>query len=50
MAAAYAMLVALVIKLFACTLQQKLLGENLRRSVAVRKFVGINSNPNPNSP
>ena len=43
MAAAYAMLVALVIKLFACTLQQKLLGENLRRSVAVRKFVGINS-------
>jgi len=43
MGAAYAMLVALVIKLLACTLQQKLIGENLRRSVAVRKFVGINS-------
>ena len=43
MAAAYAMIVALAIKLLACSLQQKLIGENMRRSVAVRKFVGINS-------
>ena len=43
LAAAYAMLVALAIKLLACSLQQKLIGENMRRSVAVRKFVGINS-------
>ena len=42
-AAAYAAAVALVIKVCACAMQQKLLGENLRRSVAVRKFVGINS-------
>ena len=35
MAAAYAMLVALVIKLFACTVLQMLLGDNLLRSVAV---------------
>ena len=37
------MIVALAIKLLACSLQQKLIGENMRRSVAVRKFVGINS-------
>ena len=42
-AAAYAIGVAFCIKLGACALQQKLIGETLGRSVAVRKLVAINS-------
>lgn len=41
---AYAAAVSLALKLLACTLQQKLIGENLSHHVSVRKFVGINSN------
>lgn len=39
----YSIAVSLLLKLFACTLQQKLIGENLSNSVKVRQFVGINS-------
>jgi hypothetical protein len=42
-AAFYAMLVAYCIKLGACAMQQKLIGGQLRRSVAIRSAVGINS-------
>eukprot|EP00567_Pseudictyota_dubia_P016077 CAMPEP_0197436476 /NCGR_PEP_ID=MMETSP1175-20131217/3917_1 /TAXON_ID=1003142 /ORGANISM="Triceratium dubium, Strain CCMP147" /LENGTH=900 /DNA_ID=CAMNT_0042965775 /DNA_START=350 /DNA_END=3052 /DNA_ORIENTATION=+ len=41
---AYAAAVSLALKLLACTLQQKLIGENLSHYVSVRQFVGINSN------
>ena len=40
----YAMVVSLALKLLACTLQQKLIGGLLKSSVAVRQFVGVNSN------
>ena len=40
---AYGAVVALVLKLLACTLQQKLIGENLSQVVSVRQFVGINT-------
>merc|ERR1712038_1283641 len=40
----YAMGVSLALKLLACTLQQKLIGGLLQNSVAVRQFVGVNSN------
>mmetsp|Transcript_20778 Transcript_20778/g.60442 ORF Transcript_20778/g.60442 Transcript_20778/m.60442 type:complete len:916 (-) Transcript_20778:1865-4612(-) len=41
---AYAAAVSLALKLLACTLQQKLIGDNLSHYVSVRQFVGINSN------
>ncbi len=40
----FAMGVSLALKLLACTLQQKLIGGLLQNSVAVRQFVGVNSN------
>lgn len=40
----YAMLVSLLLKLLACTLQQKLIGGMLSGSVTVRKFCAVNSN------
>lgn len=40
---AYASAVSLILKLAACTLQQKLIGENLAQYTSVRKLVGINS-------
>ena len=40
---AYAAAISLALKLVACTVQQKLIGENLARYVAVRKLVQINS-------
>ena len=40
----YAAVVSLLLKLVACAVQQKLIGENLARYVSVRKLVGINSN------
>lgn len=40
---AYSAGVSLVIKLVACTCQQKLIGEPMRKSVWVRKTVGINT-------
>jgi hypothetical protein len=42
-AAFYAIGVAFCIKLGACALQQKLIGESLGRSITVRKLVAINS-------
>ena len=39
----YAFCVSLGLKLVACTVQQKLIGENLAGLVSVRKVVGINS-------
>lgn len=42
-AVVYCIVVSLVLKLVACTLQQKLIGEQLSGSVTVRKMVGINS-------
>ena len=39
----YACAVSLLLKLFACTIQQKLIGENLGGSIAVKQMVGINS-------
>ena len=39
----YATGVSLALKLLACALQQKMIGENLSNSVAVRQLVGINS-------
>jgi hypothetical protein len=36
--------VSLALKLLACTLQQKMIGGLLQNSVAIRQFVGINSN------
>ncbi|KAL9188273.1 hypothetical protein ACHAXT_006651 [Thalassiosira profunda] len=40
---AYSCAVGLCLKLFACALQQKMIGENLSHYVKVRQFVGINS-------
>lgn len=40
----YALAVSLLLKLLACTLQQKLIGGMLSGSVKVRKFCAINSN------
>lgn len=40
---AYATGIALVLKLIASAMQQKLIGENLSGYVSVRQFVGINS-------
>ncbi|CAB9497497.1 expressed unknown protein [Seminavis robusta] len=40
---AYASAVSLGLKLVACTVQQKLIGENLAKYVSVRKLVGINT-------
>lgn len=40
----YAVVVSLILKLCACTLQQKLIGGMLQHKVSVRQFVGINSN------
>ena len=39
----YACLVSLLLKLFACTVQQKLIGENLGNNIGVKQVVGINS-------
>jgi hypothetical protein len=39
----YASAVSLALKLVACTAQQKLIGENMSKSVSVRKLVQINS-------
>eukprot|EP00526_Cylindrotheca_closterium_P000029 CAMPEP_0113654782 /NCGR_PEP_ID=MMETSP0017_2-20120614/29338_1 /TAXON_ID=2856 /ORGANISM="Cylindrotheca closterium" /LENGTH=872 /DNA_ID=CAMNT_0000567949 /DNA_START=1 /DNA_END=2619 /DNA_ORIENTATION=+ /assembly_acc=CAM_ASM_000147 len=39
----YGCFVSLILKLLACTLQQKLIGENLANFVSVRRLVGINS-------
>jgi hypothetical protein len=39
----YGCIVSLIMKLLACTLQQKAIGENLANSVSVRRMVGINS-------
>jgi len=39
----YANVVSLIIKLLACTMQQKVIGENLSQSVSIRQQVGINS-------
>lgn len=40
----YASGVSLVLKLVACTLQQKMIGGLLSNSVSIRQMVGINSN------
>ena len=40
----YAAAVSLFLKLFACTLQQKMIGGALSNYVSIRKVVGINSN------
>mmetsp|Transcript_5148 Transcript_5148/g.7868 ORF Transcript_5148/g.7868 Transcript_5148/m.7868 type:complete len:901 (-) Transcript_5148:238-2940(-) len=40
----YCVTLSLGLKLFACTCQQKLIGERLSGNVKVRSFVGINSN------
>lgn len=40
----YCVGVSLVLKLAACTMQQKLIGERMAGSVSVRKTVGINTN------
>lgn len=40
---AYGAAVSLLLKLLACTLQQKMIGENLSNYVSVRQLVGINS-------
>lgn len=40
---AYATGIALVLKLIASAMQQKLIGENLSGYVSVRQFVGVNS-------
>eukprot|EP00978_Attheya_sp_CCMP212_P008618 scaffold20255_cov64-Attheya_sp.AAC.1 len=40
---AYCTAVSVVLKLFACTLQQKAIGESLSNSVSVRQLVGINT-------
>mmetsp|Transcript_5005 Transcript_5005/g.6896 ORF Transcript_5005/g.6896 Transcript_5005/m.6896 type:complete len:903 (-) Transcript_5005:383-3091(-) len=42
-AMAYCCAVSLILKLFACACQQKLIGEQLAGSVKVRSFVGINT-------
>jgi len=39
----YACFVSLILKLFACTIQQKFIGENLANFVSVKRMVGINS-------
>jgi len=39
----YACIVSLLLKLFACAVQQKLIGENLGGNVAVRQMVSVNS-------
>jgi len=39
----YGCFVSLILKLLACTLQQKAIGENLANYVSVRRMVGINS-------
>ncbi|CAJ1952883.1 unnamed protein product [Cylindrotheca closterium] len=39
----YGCFVSLILKLLACTLQQKVIGENLANFVSVRRLVGINS-------
>jgi hypothetical protein len=40
---AYGTAVSLLLKLLACTLQQKMIGENLSNYVSIRQLVGINS-------
>jgi len=39
----WATILSVILKLLACTLQQKLIGEYLQGFVSVRKFIGINS-------
>jgi len=39
----YALVVSLILKLLACTLQQKVIGGLLHNKVSVRQFVGINT-------
>ncbi|KAL3934118.1 MAG: hypothetical protein SGBAC_010090 [Bacillariaceae sp.] len=39
----YGCFVSLILKLLACTLQQKLIGENLANFVSIRRLVGINT-------
>ena len=39
----YAMIVALAIKICACIVQQKVIGESLGSKASVRRFIGINS-------
>lgn len=39
----YACIVSLLLKLLACTVQQKLIGENLGGNIGVKQMVGINS-------
>jgi hypothetical protein len=40
----YAIGVSLCLKLFACTIQQKMIGGLLKHKVGVRQFCGVNSN------
>ena len=42
-ATVYCVFLGLVLKLLACACQQKLIGEQLGSSVAIRQFCGVNS-------